>query len=207
MPNQTIQTRRSWMLSLSTLIIALGFSACSDTQKSDEKKAAATTAAPQIEIVTNDNAHEVKVKNKEHHVEKGNSYYYDYDEKSEYSQNAQPANEAASVRVRPRTQIDANMNVRSPYEEVQVSLTVRRLSKEFIVKCSACHNDYANGIIGPSLLGRDANYIYDKIAQFKSGQKQNPLMTDLIKMMDDQQIRKLAEEIYHFNNEINKMRK
>ncbi len=82
---------------------------------------------------------------------------------------------------------------------------VNKLSKKFIVKCSACHNDYANGIIGPSLLGRDSNFIFDSIMKFKSGEKVNVLMSDLVKMMSDQEIRKLADEIYHFNKEIKKM--
>jgi cytochrome c553 len=98
------------------------------------------------------------------------------------------------------------MHIRSPYEKIKVSLLVRKLSKKFIVKCSACHNDYANGIIGPSLLGKDADYIFNKIADFKSGKKSNPLMNDLINMMSEEEIRDMANEIYKFNEEINKMK-
>ena len=85
-------------------------------------------------------------------------------------------------------------------------MLVKKLSKTFRVKCSACHDDYANGIIGPSLLTRNADYIYDKIAEFKSGKKSNPLMTDLINMMSDEEIRALADEIYEFNKQIKEMR-
>jgi cytochrome c553 len=99
------------------------------------------------------------------------------------------------------------MNIRSPYEEVQISLLVRKLSKKFIVKCSACHNDYANGIIGPSLLGKNSDEIFDAIAAFKSGEKKNVLMTDLINMMDEAEIRTLADEIYVFNQKIEEARK
>ena len=98
------------------------------------------------------------------------------------------------------------MHVRTPYEKVRVSLLVRKLSKKFIVKCSACHNDYANGIIGPSLLGKDADTIFNKIADFKSGKKSNPLMNDLIKMMSNKEIKELAKEIHKFNQEIKQMR-
>ena len=123
-----------------------------------------------------------------------------------FDENSRPANEDAAVRTKPRTKIDANMNVRSPYEEVQVSMLARKLSKKFIIKCSACHNDYANGVIGPSLLGRDSDFIFDTIMKFKSGEKENVLMTDLINMMDDKEIRELADEIYLFNVELDKMR-
>ena len=85
-------------------------------------------------------------------------------------------------------------------------MLVGRLSKTFRIKCSACHDDYANGIIGPSLLSRDSDYIYNKIADFKSGKKSNPLMNDLIKMMSDEEIRTLADEIYVFNQAIQKSR-
>ena len=170
-------------------------------------KAALTDAIPQIEVVANENAKEIKVKEKATDKAQSKSYYYDYNINSEYDENAKPANEDAGVRAKPRTAIDANMNIRSPYEEVQLSLLVGKLSKEFIVKCSACHSDYANGVIGPSLLGKNSNEIYDAIAAFKSGEKKNVLMTDLINMMDDSEIRTLADEIYTFNEKIKEARK
>jgi len=190
----------------SILAIALLTGCSSDDKKSDDSKITPKEAtASGIEIVKNENAQEIKVAKKDH-SKTDNKYYFNYGIKSEYDQNAQPANSDASVRIKPRTVIQANMNVRSPYEEVQVSMIVRTLSKKFIVKCSACHNDYANGIIGPSLLGKDSDYIFNKIADFKSGKKSNPLMTDLINMMDEKEIRDMANEIYKFNLEINKIR-
>ncbi|NPA59409.1 MAG: hypothetical protein GXO30_02920 [Epsilonproteobacteria bacterium] len=192
------------ILIASTFLVVASFTGCGDEHKEKQKNDSDLT--PKIEVIKNTNAHEVKVKVKETDKSQSQSYYYDYGEKAEYSQDAQPANEDASVRIRPRTSIDANMNIRSPYEKVQVSLLVNKLSKKFIVKCSACHNDYANGIIGPSLIGRDANYIYKKIQAFKSGEKSNPLMNDLIHMMSDKEIKEMAEEVYNFNKEIKKMR-
>ena len=173
------------------------------TKKESSTKAA---EASKIEVVQNKDAHAIKVEAKTTDKSQSKSYYYDYNIKSAYDENSRPANEDASVRVKPRTNIEANMNIRSPYEKVQVSMLVRKLSKEFIVKCSACHNDYANGVIGPSLLGKDSTFIYEQIADFKTGKKSNPLMNDLVKMMDDKEIKKLADEIFEFNKEINKMR-
>ena len=89
----------------------------------------------------------------------------------------------------------------------RVNNVLKFFSKNFIVKCSACHNDYANGIIGPSLLGKDANYIFDKIAAFKTGKSKNVLMDGLISQMDDKEIREIADEIYQFNNILKEMRK
>ena len=196
---------------ISALILGSFFSACSDSRDKQSSNFSASKAvevvdSSKIEVIKNSNQHEIKVAKKDLKSSKNNSFYYDYGEKSEYDQNAQPANKDASVRVRPRTTIDANMNIRSPYEEVQISMIVNKLSKKFIVKCSACHNDYANGIIGPSLIGRDSDYVYEKIQAFKSGKKNNPLMKDLINMMSDKEIRDMANEIYKFNQEIKKVR-
>jgi len=190
---------------LSVFVIAIV--GCGDESKEMSKtEAVSVDKAPIIEIVANENAKEIKVKEKKTDKSQSKSYYFDYNIKSEYDPNARPANEDAGVRAKPRTTIDANMNIRSPYEKVQISMLVQKLSLTFRVKCSACHDDYANGIIGPSLLSRDSDYIYNKIANFKSGKKSNPLMNDLIKQMSSEEIRTLADEIYIFNKEIQKMR-
>jgi len=192
--------------SLAALLI-VGATGCSSDTK--EENSSSTKTAPQaskIEVVQNKDAHAIKVEAKENDKSQSKSYYYDYNVKSAYDENSRPANEDASVRTKPRTSVEANMNVRSPYEKVKVSMLVKKLSKEFIVKCSACHNDYANGIIGPSLLGKDTEYIYNKIAAYKTGKESNVLMNDLVNMMDDKEIKKLAQEIYEFNKEIKEMR-
>lgn len=196
---------------VSSLVLVSLVTGCGEKPQEEKtknaNKAVAAEAAPQIEVVTNENAKEIKVKEKKTDKTQSKSYYYDYNIKSAYDENARPANKDAGIRAKPRTTIDANMNVRSPYEEVKISMMVKKLSKKFIVKCSACHNDYANGIIGPSLLGKTSKEIFDAIAAFKSGEKTNVLMTDLINMMDEAEIQTLADEIYEFNQKIKEARK
>ena len=203
------------ILLASAFLIVVGFSACGDKKGSDEKNQTSSTVStqnsPKIEVVANKNEYALKVHAKSTEVSKDksgnkNSFYYDYGEKSEYDQNAQPANKDASVRIRPRTVLDAQMHIRSPYERVQVSLLAKQLSPTFRLKCSACHDDYANGVLGPSLLGRDANYIYNKIHDFKTGKKKNVLMRDLIHNMSDEDIRAIAKDIYNFNVQVQKIR-
>jgi cytochrome c553 len=192
---------------LNILIVALSIMIVGCDDSGDEvSKAKIEVQAEQIEVIANSNQKEIKVKEKILDKNQSKSYYYDYGINSEYDQNAQPANKDASVRVKPRTRLDANMNIRSPYERVQISLLSGQLSHKFKIKCSACHDDYANGVIGPSLISRDADYIYQKILDFKSGKKTNPLMKDLIKNMSDSEIRGLADEIYEFNKKIKAMR-
>ena len=191
------------ILLTSTLILFIG---CGDESK-DAVETVEVTEAPKIEVIANENAKEIKVaEHKKHLKDNNDTYYYDYNVKSEYDQNAQPANEDASVRIKPRTAVEANMNIRSPYEEVQIGLLVGELSKHFRIKCSACHSDYANGVIGPSLLSKSSDDIFNAIADFKSGKKSNPLMDGLIDHMDESEIRELADEIYAFNQKIREMR-
>jgi len=193
---------------LSFLIVGLFFVGCGDKQEEKKSTTIQNTTTPKIEVISNNNAKETKVKEKKKtklQVKNGKAFYYDYNINSEYDQNAQPANKDASVRIKPRSVLDANMNIRSPYERVQISLIVRQLSNTFKLKCSPCHDDYANGVVGPSLLGKDSKFIYKAINDFKSGKKSNPLMTDLINMMNDEEIQNIADEIYKFNKEIEKI--
>jgi len=191
--------------------VLITFVGCGEESKEATKAVTALTAeAPKIEIVANENAQEIKVAQKvkrdRNSTGSEDKYYYDYNVKSEYDQNAQPANKDASVRVKPRTSIEANMNVRSPYEEVQLSLLVGKLSKKFMVKCSACHSDYANGVVGPSLLSKSSDEIFNTIMDFKSGKKSNVLMDGLIDHMEDAEIREIADEIFTFNTKLKEIR-
>ena len=185
---------------------------CGDKEQKEkqENKVASNGATPKIEVIANSNAHAIKIEEKKKtklNVKDGKAYYYDYNVKSAYDENSQPANKDASVRVKPRTVLDANMNIRSPYERIQISLIVKQLSRNFKLKCSACHDDYANGIIGPSLLGKDSSYIYDKIIEFKTKEISNPLMNELINMMSDDEIKTISQEIYEFNKRIQKIKR
>ncbi|AXH12839.1 c-type cytochrome [Halarcobacter bivalviorum] len=189
------------------LLVALLLISSGCTEKKEKSTLIEKESELKIEIEENQNKEEIKVAQKEHVNKKNETYYFNYNGvKSEYDPNSKPANEDAAVRVTPRTNIEANLHIRSPYEQVQISLLVKKLSKEFIVKCSACHNDYANGIIGPSLLDKDADFIYNSILKFKNNKDANVLMTDLVKQMSDENIKKLANEIYEFNKEVRKIK-
>jgi len=192
--NQFIKVS-SLVVIISTSII---FSACSDDKKEKSKVKSNVATANKIEVVANTNANEIKVEEKAYDSSADKSYYFD--------KNSQAQNKDTSVKAKKRTIIDANLHVRSPYEEVKISMLVNKLSKKFIVKCSACHSDYANGIIGPSLLGKDSDFIYKKIKAFKEDKTLNVLMSGLVENMDDIEIREIADEVYRFNLELNKMK-
>ncbi len=102
-------------------------------------------------------------------------------------------------------EIGAHVVVRNnPYESIHKSLMMKRLSKEFIVKCSACHDDYGNGVIGPSLLDKSGEQVYDMIIKYRTDREENVLMKVLVSKMTDEEIRFIADDIAAFNEEIRK---
>ncbi len=105
------------------------------------------------------------------------------------------------------TKLGAYRHIKNPYEKVQISLLVNKLSHDFLVYCSACHDDYANGVIGPSLLGKSGDYIYQQLIDFKTGKRKNVLMKQLVDQLSDKQLRHLANEVAEFNKKVQKVLK
>ena len=180
--------------SSATIISILLLAGCGNKSKNEEKSTSHTTSTtPTIEVIQSSNVKEIKVQEKEK-VNKANSYYLDYDK----------AKQKERDMISTRTVVDAYTHIRSPYERVKISLIRQQLGKNFKLKCSACHDDYANGIVGPSLLGKDATFIYNKIVEFKDTKK-NPLMTELINQMSDDEIKQISQEIYEFNKRVQQL--
>jgi len=131
--------------------------------------------------------------------ENSGQFYYSYNKEKNATYNSEDT--------KTRTTIDAYLNIRSPYERVRITMMIQRLSKDYVIKCSPCHDDYANGVIGPSLLDKNGTFIYEEIQAFKTGKKDNPLMKELVSQIDDGTLKALADEIANFNKEIRKMRR
>jgi len=184
--------KKIWLMPLSISILL--WTGCSDdavTKTENDKRL--TTA-----ITVTENA--VKVA-KETKTDKENSgqFYYSYNkEKNGSNYNSENSKN--------RTEIDAYREIRSPYERVQITLMIKQLSPDYRLLCSACHDDYANGIIGPSLLDKNSTQIYNSIVAFKTGAKKNPLMKQLVNKIGEPRLRSIATEIEIFNKQIKKMR-
>lgn len=178
-------------------VVPFLFLGCSDKPKEEQKAATSgSQTESKIEIVENKDAHEIKIEKKALDKNDSDAYYYDYNKEKKTAVKEEEA----------RTKVDAYSHLRSPYEAVEIRMLANKLSKDFIVKCSPCHDDYANGIIGPSLLSKDSKFIYERIIDYKNGTKVNPLMTDLVKIMSDEQLKNIADEIAAFNTKIKEMR-
>ncbi len=140
--------------------------------------------------------------------EKGFYYAYNEDAKKENLEDTTHTRIDAQAHVKNRV-IDGKIAVvekgttfDNPYEYVRLDLLKTALSKNFIVKCSSCHDNYANGIIGPSLLRKDGNYIYGQLIKYRNDPTKNVLMRDLVNNMTEAELKKIADEIALFNKEI-----
>lgn len=90
----------------------------------------------------------------------------------------------------------------SPYGSIQARLMQQRLSKEFIVFCSACHDDYANGVVGPSLIGKNEIEVREMIDKYSKDPNANVLMTSLVERMTPEEIDFIATDLARFNKAI-----
>ncbi len=185
-------------ISIKTLLLSLLLlGGCEEkTQTQDELK-----AAPKAQIVVE--APDLNAAPKEKSAESirpegegSKSFYYSY---------AKETNATVEEDYY-RSRVDAEANVRSPYERVRIDLLKGSLSNRFFQLCSSCHDDYANGIIGPSLLKRDAEFIYTAMQNYKHREKPNVLMVELMNNLSDTDLRALADEIATFNKAIRELK-
>ena len=175
---------------------------CGQKEKKKEETKQKVTAPIAIKVTKNVVKKSTK---KEASQENGGQFYYAYN-KEDKSKEAKEIDKYNAESSKTRTTIDAYLNIKSPYERVRINLMIKRLSKDYIIKCSACHDDYANGVIGPSLLGKDKDFIYQRIIAFKTGKRKNVLMKELVSQIDNKKLEAIAKEIANFNKQIIKMR-
>ncbi len=181
---------KTMRLAATALLTLTLFWGCQD-KKSEEH---ANGQAPQIKVT------EGAVKEssaKAQSKENTGQFYYSYN-KEKNTTEEEP---------KTRTTIDAYLHIHSPYERIRITLAIKKLSKDFIVRCSPCHDDYANGVIGPSLLDKNGTFIYNKLIAFKTGKEQNVLMKELVSQIDDSKLKSIAYEIAAFNKQVQKIRK
>lgn len=78
------------------------------------------------------------------------------------------------------------------------------ISLEYKQKCSSCHgvtgSGYQNGrkMMGPKVFGQSEAELYQKLADFKAGRKENIVMKGLLIKNTDEDLRRLAKEISEF---------
>ena len=177
-----------------TLILSLSVMIVSGCQNSQENKSQSKVIKDAGKIVVTQD--QVKKLKKEKDESNSGKFYYSYNKEKN----------STDYNTKVRTTLDAYRDIRSPYERVQITLMVKQLSPDYRLLCSACHDDYANGVIGPALLDKNVTYIYEQIMAFKTGAKKNVLMKQLVNRIEDNRLKAIAKEIERFNKQIIEMR-
>jgi cytochrome c553 len=72
-------------------------------------------------------------------------------------------------------------------------------------KCASCHGVNGEGIIGPKLIGEDAEKVYQALLDFKSGKRKNYVMYGLLSKMDEEQLKQLSDEIGTFEQKLQEL--
>jgi len=78
------------------------------------------------------------------------------------------------------------------------------VSRAYKNKCASCHGTNGSGfqngkpMMGPKLFGQSADAIYKHLVEFKSGRKENVVMKGLLIPLQEEDLRKFADEIGEF---------
>jgi len=194
-------------ISIVIVSMALLFVGCGK-KKEDNNSANTVSSAGAVGKITVTNNVVKKSTKKTVSKENSGQFYYSYNQAGQ-TKESKEIEKYMKKTAHTKTELNAYSSVRKPLSPVgliKLEQMKQRLSKNFILLCSACHSDYANGIIGPSLLGKSEESIYKRVTDFKSGKKKNVLMKQLVDQLSQKQLKALAEEISKFNKEVQKMR-
>lgn len=73
-----------------------------------------------------------------------------------------------------------------------------KVSENFKRKCASCHGATGEGAVGLPLFGQSAEQIYNKLLDFKSGKRTNPIMQNAIINLTENDFKELSSEIGDF---------
>ncbi len=79
-----------------------------------------------------------------------------------------------------------------------------KVSNEYKSKCASCHGVNGSGVqngkamMGPKIFGQSAEKLYKDLVEFKSGRKENVVMKGLLIPLNDEDLKRLADEIGEF---------
>jgi cytochrome c553 len=184
---------------------------CGDDKPKEKESVVSNVDVSEIKVTQGQKrVEEVEDKHEDELKKDKKGFYYAYDEKdnSDSSSDETFTRVDAQKRVKNKV-VDGKVAVverdhtpATPYQYIRIDLLKNALSHDFMVKCSACHDDYANGVIGPSLLEKDGDYIYSQMLKYRSDPSKNILMYELVNNMSEEKLKSLADEVAQFNKEI-----
>ncbi len=77
-----------------------------------------------------------------------------------------------------------------------------KVSPLYKQKCSSCHGVNGEGAVGPRLIGKSEEAVYEALTDFKSGKRKNYVMYGLLAKMSDSDLKALSEEIGTFKEKL-----
>jgi len=113
-------------------------------------------------------------------------------------------NNTASAKVQEKDDRKKEMDKLSALREKAGNAGAFKVSNEYKSKCSSCHGVNGSGeqngkaLMGPKLFGQDADVIYKDLIDFKSGRKENMIMKGLLMNLEEEDLRRFADEIGEF---------
>ena len=79
-----------------------------------------------------------------------------------------------------------------------------KVSNEYKSKCASCHGVNGSGMqngkamMGPKLIGQSAEKLYKDLVEFKSGRKENVIMNGHLIPLNEEDLKRFADEIGEF---------
>jgi cytochrome c553 len=131
---------------------------------------------------------------------KGLTPFRNYDVKGELQIQYAPPGQEINEAVKNVQVVVASRN--APFLTLDAKVAAQRLGKEFIVYCSSCHDDYGNGVIGPSIMDKTSGEVREMIEKYRGDPNANVLMTDVVNRMTEDQVEHISNDIARFNAEV-----
>ncbi len=193
------------------IFIAALLIGCGDDKPKEQESVVSNVDASEIKVTQGQKREEqVEDKHEDELKKDKKGFYYAYDEKDDSDSSSDETFTRVDAQKRVKNKVvDGKVAVverdhtpATPYQYIRIDLLKNALSHDFMVKCSACHDDYANGVIGPSLLEKDGDYIYSQMIKYRNDPSKNILMYELVNKMSEEKLKSLADEVAQFNKEI-----
>lgn len=107
----------------------------------------------------------------------------------------QPSRETTQ---KPQEDLDEDQQQLKELKDKAVIASSFEVSTEYNRKCSSCHGNSGEGILGPRLIGLKADDAYRMLMDYKSGRKPNAIMKGLLINLNEEDLRRFADEIGGF---------
>jgi len=114
------------------------------------------------------------------------------------------ANSAVSAKLQEKDDRKKEMDKLTALRDKAGNAGAFKVSNEYKSKCSSCHGVNGSGeqngkaLMGPKLFGQDADKLYKNLIDFKAGRKENMIMKGLLMNLNEEDLRRFADEIGEF---------